>query len=92
MTRLWGTDSGGKVNVYLLAALGDRSGDARAVRDLFSVALNGLRFETRRQAKDEIIDWLLWYNRTRLHSTLAYVSPMQFEQDWLANQPRQVNS
>ena len=54
--------------------------------------LNGLRFETRRQAKDEIIDWLLWYNRTRLHSTLAYVSPMQFEQDWLANQPRQVNS
>ena len=44
------------------------------------------------QGKDEIIDWLLWYNRTRLHSTLAYVSPMQFEQDWLANQPRQVNS
>ena len=25
-------------------------------------------------------------------STLAYVSPMKFEQDWLANQPRQVNS
>ena len=45
-----------------------------------------------RQAKDEVIDWLLWYNRTRLHSTLAYVSPMKFEQDWLANQPRQANS
>ncbi|MEB0060173.1 IS3 family transposase, partial [Variovorax sp. LG9.2] len=37
-------------------------------------------------------DWLLWYNRDRLHSTLAYVSPMQFEQDWLANQPQQANS
>jgi len=37
-------------------------------------------------------DSLLWYNRARLHSTLAYVSPMKFEQDWLANQPRQVNS
>ena len=49
-------------------------------------------FESRRQAKDEVIDWLLWYNHTRLHSTLAYVSPMKFEQDWLANQPRQANS
>jgi len=54
--------------------------------------LHGQRFKTRRQAKDETIDWLLWYNRTRLHSTLAYVSPMQFEQDWLANQPRLANS
>ena len=45
-----------------------------------------------RQAKDETIAWLLWYNRTRLHSTLAYVSPMRFEQDWLAAQPKQANS
>ena len=54
--------------------------------------LYGQKFETRRQAKDEVIDWLLWYNRTRLHSTLAYVSPMKFEQDWLAKQRRQANS
>jgi transposase InsO family protein len=44
--------------------------------------LNGQRFQTIRQAKDETLDWLLWYNRTRLHSTLKYVSPMQFEQQW----------
>lgn len=54
--------------------------------------LHGHRFKTKREAKDETIDWLLWDNRTRLHSTLAYVSPMQFEQDWLANQSRQANS
>jgi transposase InsO family protein len=54
--------------------------------------LHGRRFASRREAKDETIDWLLWYNRARLHSTLAYVSPMQFEQNWLANQPRQANS
>lgn len=41
---------------------------------------------------DEVIDWLLWYNRARLPSTLDYVSPMTFEQDWLADQPRQANS
>ena len=48
--------------------------------------LHGQRFETRRQAKDETIAWLLWYNHTRLHSTLAYVSQMQFESEWLAKQ------
>jgi transposase InsO family protein len=44
--------------------------------------LHGQRFETIRAAKDETISWLLWYNRTRMHSTLNYVSPMQFEQEW----------
>ena len=44
--------------------------------------LHGLHFETLRQAKDEVLDWLLWYNQTRLHSTLNYVSPMQYEQNW----------
>jgi transposase InsO family protein len=45
--------------------------------------LHGQRFETRRQAKDRVIAWLLWYNQTRMHSTLAYVSPVRFEQDGL---------
>jgi len=45
--------------------------------------LHGQRFETIRAAKDETIAWLLWYNRTRMHSTLNYVSPMQFEQEWM---------
>ena len=34
--------------------------------------LHGERFETIRQAKDEVLAWLLWYNRTRMHSTLNY--------------------
>jgi transposase InsO family protein len=54
--------------------------------------LHGQRFKTRREARNGTIDGLLWYNRARLHSTLACVSPMQFEQDLLANQPRQANS
>ena len=54
--------------------------------------LHGQRFVTRRHAKDETIAWLLWYNKARLHSTLAYVSPMQFEQTWLAAQARQASS
>jgi putative transposase len=42
--------------------------------------LHGQRSATIREAKGETIAWLLWYNRTRMHSTLGYVSPMCFEQ------------
>ena len=54
--------------------------------------LHGQRFKTRRQAMDEVVAWMFWYNRTRLHSTLTYVSPMRFEENWHANQPRQASS
>ena len=52
--------------------------------------LHGQRFVTRRHAKDETIAWLLWYNQSRLHSTLNYVSPMKFEQHWLTDQAKQA--
>jgi putative transposase len=48
--------------------------------------LHGQRFETIRQAKDETLAWLLWYNQSRMHSTLNYVSPVQFEQQWQQGQ------
>ena len=41
--------------------------------------LPGERFETIRQAKDAVLAWLLWYNRQRMHSTLNYLSPAEFE-------------
>lgn len=44
--------------------------------------LYGQRFETRRQAMDDVIDWLTFYNHRRLHSTLGYASPMKFENRW----------
>ena len=52
--------------------------------------LYGRRFATRRDAMDEVIDWLTFYNYKRLRSTLGYVSPMTFEQRWSAarQQPR----
>ena len=54
--------------------------------------LHGQRFKTRRQAMDEVIAWMLWYNRSRLHSTLGYVSPMRFEENWRPDQPRQASA
>ena len=52
--------------------------------------LHGMRFETRRQAKDEVIEWLRFYNYRRLHSTLGYLSPMDFEKKRLVESERLV--
>lgn len=48
--------------------------------------LHGMRFGTRRQAMDEVVDWMTFYNRRRLHSTLGYASPMTFEEIWRRQQ------
>ena len=52
--------------------------------------LYGRKFATQRQAMDEVIDWLTFYNHRRLHSTLGYVSPMRFEANWHAGQSKKA--
>jgi transposase InsO family protein len=29
-----------------------------------------------------VLTWLLWYNRQRMHSTLNYLSRVEFESRW----------
>ncbi len=48
----------------------------------------GQRFATREEAQAAVMNWLAFYNVTRLHSRLGYVSLMQFEKNWLAEQAR----
>ena len=38
--------------------------------------LHGMGFDTRRRAKREVVDWLVWCNSRRLHSMVSYMSPM----------------
>lgn len=48
--------------------------------------LCGKKFVTRRLGMDEVNDWMTFYNRRRIQSTLGYVSPMQYEKSWHAAQ------
>jgi transposase InsO family protein len=49
---------------------------------LKTARIHGKVFKTGREAKDEVIDWINFYNAKRLHSTLGYVSPNNFEKSW----------
>ena len=39
----------------------------------------GAKYPTIEQAKTDVLDWLSWYNTERLHSTIGYQSPNDFE-------------
>lgn len=49
---------------------------------LKTASLYGRKFATRGEAMDAVLDWMAFYNHRRLHSTLGYLSPMQYEQRW----------
>lgn len=67
-----------------------RQGDCwdNAVSESFFGTLKGERvswrsYVTREAAKRDIVDYLeMFYNSSRLHSYLGYVSPRQFEEMW----------
>ena len=43
---------------------------------LKTACLYGQKFAIRRDAMDAVLDWMVFYNHRRLHSTLGYLSPM----------------
>ena len=45
-------------------------------------------FATHEEARSAVFQWIaVWYNRKRRHSTLGYLSPEQFERQYLSQEP-----
>lgn len=57
---------------------------------LKTASLYGKKFATRQDAMNAVLDWMAFYNHSRLHSTLGYVSPMQYEDRWHAAQRKKT--
>jgi putative transposase len=57
---------------------------------LKTARLHDEKFTTRREAMDAVMSWMAFYNHRRLHSSLGYLSPMQYEQRWHAAQHRKA--
>ena len=57
---------------------------------LKTASVHGCKFATREQARQAVMDWMAFYNHRRLHSSLGYLSPMQFEQRWYEAQRKKA--
>lgn len=57
---------------------------------LKTVSVHGQKFATREQARQALMDWMAFYNQRRLHSSLGYLSPMQYEKRWYEAQRKKA--
>lgn len=49
--------------------------------------VHGTRYRTHREAVADLFEYIeVFYNRSRRHSSLGFMSPTQFMQDWLVAQ------
>ena len=79
-----------RLNQYGMSASMSRKGDCwdnapteRFFRSLKSEWIRSCHFTTRKAAYLEVLDYISFYNALRLHSTLGYVSPMEYEKEHL---------
>lgn len=70
----WIASMSAKGNCYDNAAMESWNGSLKVE------AIHGERFTTRDAARAQVFDYIeVYYNRQRLHSTLGYLSPDEFE-------------
>jgi hypothetical protein len=57
----------------------------RFFRSLKSERISYYRFKNGEEAKAEILNYISYYNADRIHSSLGYLTPMDYEKEQLLN-------
>ena len=70
----------------------DNAPTERFFRSLKSERLAECRFVSREAARAEVLDYITYYNSIRLHSTLGYKSPMDYEKEQLQKTAKKVST
>lgn len=64
--------------------------DGKLLGRLKTASVHGHKFATRAQARPAVMDWMAFYNHRRSHSSLSYLSPMQYKQRWYEAQRKKA--
>ena len=57
---------------------------------LKTASVHGQKFATREQARQAVMDWMAFYHQRRLHSSLGYLSRIQYEKRWYEAQRKKA--
>jgi putative transposase len=80
--RIWES-----VTVRCLCATRHNAPTESFFNSLKNERVHGTRYATREEAKADIFEYIeVFYNRKRLHSTLGYVAPQTYLQNWISSQ------
>lgn len=72
-------DFGGRASMSRRGNCWDNAPSESCFGSLKMERVYGARYATIEDAKADVLDWIRWYNIERLHSTLNYLSPTEFE-------------
>ena len=70
---------GGKSSMSRRGNCWDNAPSESCFGSLKTERVYGAKYPTIEQAKADVLDWLSWYNTERLHSSIGYRSPNDFE-------------
>jgi putative transposase len=72
-------DFGGVASMSRKGNCWDNAPSESVFGSLKAERVHSAKYQTIEEAKNDVLDWITWYNTERLHSSLGFVAPATFE-------------